>query len=145
MTDKIGGWNILVQEKLFRKIRKTISTNITYWIRSLPAILCKTIPTSFPIPRVNQKFSNDADNLSAGHASYMSSCAQSYGSIDENDKAYAPYFKPHNETSCRSYAAVMKATPPTKVYPTTPAPETIRELQTIIKGLEAELAVFKVI
>ncbi len=144
-TEKTGRWNILVQEKLFRKTRKAISTNITQWVRSLPAILRETIPTSFPTPQVSQKFSDEDDDSSAGQVSYMSSCAQSYGSIDENDDAYASYFEPPNETSYRSYAAVTKATPLAKTYPTTPTPETIeiREFRSIIKGLETELAVFK--
>jgi uncharacterized protein YxeA len=85
-------------------------TNLKTWINNLSDRLRDTIPEHFPPPQVNQKYSDNDDDSSAGHASYMSSCAQSYSSFDENGKENKQYLTPSNESNSRSYAAVVQNT-----------------------------------
>jgi hypothetical protein len=82
--------------------------NLKLWINDLSERLRDTIPEHFLPPQVNQKHMDNDDNSSAGHASYMFSCAPGYGSFDKNDAENTHYFTPANESNSRSYAAVIQ-------------------------------------
>jgi hypothetical protein len=107
-TDQQGRWNLLVKAKQFKEVRKNITTNLKTWISNVPERLHDTIPAHFPPPQVNQKWNDTDDDSSAGHASYMSSCAQSYGSFNENDEETKQYMTPSMVSNSRSYAAVLQ-------------------------------------
>jgi hypothetical protein len=92
-TDKMGRWYIIIKEKLFIKRRKHISANLHQWIQEYPAILHETKPDNFPPPQVNQKYVDDDDD-SSGHTSYMLGCTQTYGTMNNTDKADKAYFYP---------------------------------------------------
>jgi hypothetical protein len=109
-TDKSGRWNILVKELDFKSIRKQFSSKLQEWIRALPSDIQATIPDSFPPPKVHQKNGyeddDDDDDSSYGQVSYMSSCAQSYASFDDND-ADEQYYHPPGVFRHTSYAAAV--------------------------------------
>jgi hypothetical protein len=113
-TDKNGRWNILVKESKFKAVRKLFTKHLQEWIHELPNEIQAIIPDSFPPPRVYQKNSyddeDDDDDSSSGQVSYMSSCAQSYASFDDNyvDESYSQ--PPGRYTS---YAAALSSTTPT--------------------------------
>jgi hypothetical protein len=113
--DKSGRWNILVKELDFKSIRKRFLSKIQAWIRALPSEIQATIPDSFPPPKVYQKNGfddNDDDDSRYGQASYMSSCAQSYASFDDDD-ANEQYYHPLSGVTCHaSYAAAVSGTFP---------------------------------
>ncbi len=139
-TDHNGRWNILVDVQHFKSAKKQISTNLKHWIRSLSSIIREDIPTHFPIPQVNQKYGDDEDDSSAGHASYMSLCAQSYGSYDEADELNEQYFTPSNESNSKSYAAVVQSKKPPKQ---TVNEDQSQESRRMIASLQAEVASLK--
>jgi hypothetical protein len=82
-TDKSGRWHVLVTEKTFKSVCKVLTSKILTWVGNLPDEVLENIPSDFPDPKVYQKneYVGD-DDSSSGQASYMSSCAQSYGSYD---------------------------------------------------------------
>jgi hypothetical protein len=100
--DITGCWHILVDKRCFKLARKRILLNLKSWIQLFLDTICKTIPNHFPIPQVNQKSMDKDDDSSVGHASYVSSCAQSYGSFDETNVANKKYFTTYNEPTLRS-------------------------------------------
>jgi hypothetical protein len=105
-TDKTGRWHVLVNESFFKSIRKSITKRILDWVADLPADILDNIPLKFPEPKVYQKNGYEGNgDLSSGQASYMSSCAQSYGSFDDN-VADEQYFNPPG----RSYASALTGT-----------------------------------
>jgi hypothetical protein len=150
-TDKTGRFLILVEEATFIKTRKFISNKLPAWIRNCSTSLQATIPDTFPAPQVNLGFA-DQDDDSSGHASYMSSCAQSYGSFDDNDDADDAFFAPDNSKTFTkgqspSYASVLsgksKPKPAETVNTATTPPETvtISDHRTVIAGLQAEVSI----
>jgi hypothetical protein len=109
-TDQNGRWNILVHEHNFKSIRKLLTKNIQDWVSNVPPAIQATIPDTFPAPKVYQKnsYNDDDDDSSFGQASYMSSCAQSYASFD-NDMD-EQFFNPPGKHS--SYASALSSTIP---------------------------------
>jgi hypothetical protein len=104
-TDQTRRRHIIVQSKKLKAARKTIASLLKTWIRDLRTRLRESIPEHFPIPQINQKFGDNDDNESRdGHVSYMSSCAQSYGSYDNTDESTVAFFTPSNKTNSQSYA-----------------------------------------
>lgn len=104
-TNKAGRWHVLVKENLFKSTRKQLTAQLQNWYNAVPANLIDSIPDGFSRPQVHQKNSYDDDeDSSLGQDSYMSSCAQSYGSIDENieDDEFCS-----TPGTYRSYAAVL--------------------------------------
>jgi hypothetical protein len=142
-TDRTGRWNIIVKFKQFKEIRKKITANLNTWIQNLPDRLQASLPDHFPAPQVNQKYNDTDDDSSAGHASYMSSCAQSYGSgsFDENDADNTTYFTPANESNSRSYAAVVQTNAVTPMVNEVQFQE--KTSTAIIAELKAEIATLK--
>jgi hypothetical protein len=106
-TDQRGRWRVLVQEKTFKKTRKYITANLDTWLSQIPTDTHDTTPSNYPPPQVHQKYSDDDDD-SSGQASYMSSCAQSYGSFNEGDETDETYFIPQESTNHNSYANVAR-------------------------------------
>jgi hypothetical protein len=107
-TDKAGRWHVLVQGDLFKPLRKLITTKLPVWFNATSTALREAIPLSFPSPNVFQKHKyKDDDDSSSGQASYMSSCAQSYGSLKDIDTDDTNYNPPGN----KSYAAALLGTP----------------------------------
>jgi hypothetical protein len=105
-TDKTGRWHVLVMETTFKSIWKTLTSKIPTWVSNLPAEIIANIPVDFPASKVYQKNDYDGDDdSSSGQASYMSSCAQSYGSFDDTPAA-AQYYHPPG----RSYASALAGT-----------------------------------
>jgi hypothetical protein len=147
-TDKTGRWYVIIQEKAFMKGRKLIAANLHKWIRAYPAALHETTPDTFPPPQVNQKYADDDDD-SSGHASYMSSCAQSYGTVDDTDVMEEIYFyPPSNNNNAHSYADAARKgnTTSAKAKPSETeiklaATET--ELRSIILTLQNEVRALK--
>jgi hypothetical protein len=91
---------------------KYISTNLQTWISTYPVTLYNTTPEHFPPAQVSQKYAGDDDHNS-GHASYMSSCAQSYGSFEDTYTTDEAFFNPPGNSNASSYAdAVKQAQPP---------------------------------
>jgi hypothetical protein len=146
-TDRTGRWHILVRESSFKTIRKTLTKQISSWVNDLSVDILDNIPPDFPKPTVFQKNTYEGDDdSSSGQASYMSSCAQSYGSFDDTI-AEEQYFSPPG----RSYASALTGhTPPaieriTEVLvPTATRAElqanaTIASLQAEIKSLRTLL------
>jgi hypothetical protein len=108
-TDKSGRWNILVKEFEFKSICKRLSTKLQVWVRELPHEIQANIPDSFPPPKVYQKndeYDDDNDGSSYGQASYMSSCAQSCASFDDNDDE-DPHYNPPGVQRHTSYATAV--------------------------------------
>jgi hypothetical protein len=153
-TDKNGRWNVLVQEKGFITTRKYIATNLPLWLTSYPQPLHENTPDHFPAPQVSQKYA-DLDDDSSGQASYMSSCAQSYGSLEDLDSDAAMFYSPDSRSTTPSYADVVKQTHPSdavnrrttkssaSIDTATTHPETveIRSQQTQIAELKAEITI----
>jgi hypothetical protein len=149
-TDKNGRFLILVEEKTFIKTRKLISTKLQAWIRNCSTTIQATIPDTFPAPQVNLGFI-DHDDDSSGHASYMSSCAQSYGSYDETDDIDDAFFAPTSTTfrpgQSPSYAAALSGNRPVIPVATVntdqalPETVTIKAHRTAIAGLQAEVSI----
>jgi hypothetical protein len=111
-TDQSGRWNILVKKANFKSARKHFTKNIQDWVSDLTPELQSSIPDTFPAPKVYQKNSYDDDNddSSFGQASYMSSCAQSYASFEDNDTG-EQLFNPPGKYNL--YASALSATVPT--------------------------------
>jgi hypothetical protein len=110
-TDKTGRWHVIVHESYFKAIiRKRYTVYLKAWFRDLPEDQLDSIPAGFPIPHIYQKHGyDDDDDSSSGHASYMSSCAQSYGSFEDNIGDDHQYFNPPGPH--RSYAAALGGIP----------------------------------
>jgi hypothetical protein len=110
-TDQNGRWNILVHKNNFKSIRKLLTKNIQDWVSNVTPAIQATIPDTFPAPKVYQKnsYNDDDDDSSFGQASYMSSCAQSYASFD-NDMD-EQFFNPPGKYN--SYASALSSTIPT--------------------------------
>jgi hypothetical protein len=110
-TDQTGRWNILVNEPAFKPIRKRFNKNLQDWVCDLSPELQSTIPDTFPAPKVHQKngYDDDDDDSSFGQASYMSSCAQSYASFDDNEN----HEQFHPPGKYNSYASALSSTLPT--------------------------------
>jgi hypothetical protein len=143
-TDTSGRWNVLVDDREFKSVRKRLSTNLKQWIKTLPSSIRDTIPSHFPIAQVHQRYHSDEEDSSAGHASYMSSCAQSYGEFDETDADTANYLTPANAPSPTSYAAAVNSAPASSSTPM--VREVIiqdPETRKLIEGLQAEIASLK--
>jgi hypothetical protein len=104
-TDKTGRWHILVTDNTFKQIRKRFMSHLQGWILHLPDNVQDDIPIGFPAPKLYQKnnYNND-DGSSYGQDSYMSSCAQRYGSFD-GASADKQFFSPPGQH--RSYAAAL--------------------------------------
>jgi hypothetical protein len=141
-TDKQGRWFIIVEEKGFQTTRKYIAANLKTWIQSCPPVSQISTPEHFPPAQVSQK-STDADDDSSGHASYMSSCAQSYGSVEDLDAAEPYFYAPTTRPFSASYADVVKQQAPIPPHqPTGTEIEfsaTDRELRAIIASLQQEV------
>jgi hypothetical protein len=82
------------------------------------------------------------DDSSVGHASYVSSCAQSYGSFDETNVANKKYFTTYNEPTLRSYASMACQKVPPK--PTVTKVQFQDKDCRMIKNLQVETASLKV-
>jgi hypothetical protein len=118
-TDKTGRWHVLVTEEAFKTIRKSFTAKIATWANALPESLLSEIPPEFPLPSVYQKNGYEGDDdSSSGQDSYMSSCAQSYGSFDETNTDEEYYSPPG-----RSYASVLSG------YRDPPVAERIKEVR----------------
>jgi hypothetical protein len=148
-TDKNGRWHVIVKEKGFATTRKYIASNLQTWIHTYPATLHDSTPDHFPPPQVSQKYA-DADDDSSGQASYMSSCAQSYGSVEDLDTETAFFYTPDTRSNIPSYADIVKQTPISAVTQTHPTPgsniefnATDRELRAIIANLQKEVQQLK--
>jgi hypothetical protein len=146
-TDTSGRWYILVHEKSFRAVRKTISKSILSWFRALPSILREPVPPGFTEPQVHKKYFDTDDDSSSGQASYMSTCAQSYGSLDDDD-IDVQYSSPPNEGSSMSYAAAVKRkTTPKASHSSddtaTTHPETVdvQNYRSVIAGLQSDVTI----
>jgi hypothetical protein len=101
-TDRSGRWHVLVTEGAFKRIRKLLNSKLQSWINDLPDDMIENIPPEFPEPKVYQKHNYEGDDdSSSGQASYMWSCAQSYGSFD--DMTMDELFNPPG----RSYASAL--------------------------------------
>jgi hypothetical protein len=148
-TDKNGRWHVIVKEKGFTITRKYIATNLQLWIRTYPSTLHESTPDHFPPPQVSQKYA-DADDDSSGHASYMSSCAQSYGSVEDLDSESAFFYTPDNRSTAPSYADIVRQ-PAAPALPQNNLPAgtdiefsaTDRELRAIIATLQNEVQQLK--
>jgi hypothetical protein len=154
-TDRSGKWNILVKEADFKSIRKRLASNIQKWVHELPPDVQALIPDSFPPPKVHQKNGfddDDDDDSSYGQASYMSSCAQSYASFD--DDTDEQFHDPPGANNRMSYAAAVSgATYPssatTPPYHTSPAPPSqappsnveITEFRSVIANLQQDVTI----
>jgi hypothetical protein len=101
-TDRTGRWHILVTESSFKANRKFLTANIKQWVRDVPVEAQEPVDHSFPSPQVYQRYQYEHDDdSSSGQASYMSSCAQSYGSFDATS-ADEQFFSPPGQQ--QSYA-----------------------------------------
>jgi hypothetical protein len=147
-TDKTGRWYVIIKEKAFLTGRKLIAANLQKWMQTLPASLHETTPADFPPPRVNQKYADEEDD-SSGHASYMSSCAQSYGTFQEDDTLDEAFFcPPSNErTYTHSYADAARNAPSTNqnqlAVTEIQFSETETALRSVIQDLKNELRQLK--
>jgi hypothetical protein len=130
-TDKTGRWNVLVTENTFKSTRKVLTSKLLEWVNNLPDKMLEEIPSEFPEPQVHQKnaYAGD-DDSSSGKASYMSSCAQSYGSFNDNI-VDAPYFHPPGRSSASALAGTND--------PHIPLTERIKEVLVIPKASTTEL------
>lgn len=148
-TDKQGRWFIIVKEQGFQATRKYVAANLPTWIRSLPTALHASTPDHFPPPQVSQKYADHDDDDSSGHASYMSSCAQSYGSVEDLDTESVFFYTPDNRANpIISYADAVKHTQPAFQHPAPPGTNlefsaTDRELRAIIANLQLEVTKLK--
>ena len=145
-TDKTGRWHVLVEEKQFKTIRKTYDKELSKWILCLPDGLLSTIPSDFPEPAVHQKhaYSSDDEDSNSGLASYMSSCAQSYGSFGDTDEADVQYFQPPGQSHASSYADVLtgrSSSPPRG--PSLPTTVDVQAYTSEIADLKAEITIAK--
>ena len=134
--------------------RKVVSSYLKkhHGICTYPATIHDLTPAMFPPPQVNQWYANDNDK-SSGYASYMSSCAQSYGSFDATQEDKTFYHPPNSRFSQHSYADAVKQAVtkvPTQVSKPVPAMEassvtniefsaTTKELRDIIVTLPMEV------
>jgi hypothetical protein len=110
-TDTTGRWRILVKARTFHKTRKYIATNLQVWLDSYPDHIHDTTPTNYPKPQVNQRYTDDDGDNSSGQASYMSSCAQSYGSFDDGKEIDEAFYVPPEANTHFLYAdAVTQST-----------------------------------
>jgi hypothetical protein len=107
-TEKNGRWNVLVTEHAFKTVRKLFTAQLHKWIHELSTTALSTVPPGFNPPQLYQKYNYD-DDSSAGQDSYMSSCAQSYGSFDET-VTDETHFQPPGQHS--SYAAALAGSDP---------------------------------
>jgi hypothetical protein len=146
-TDKSGKWNVLVQETSFKSVRKRLAANIQQWVLDLPPDVQATIPDNFPPPKVHQKnaYNDDDEDSSYGQASYMSSCAQSYASFDDNEddeQYYNPPGATNHTTQGLSYASALSGyQPPPNISPLevlVPGKLTPKENQAILASIRAE-------
>jgi hypothetical protein len=144
-TDHNGRWNVLVKEKGFTTTRKYIAKNLPIWLRSYQSTIHETTPDHFPAPQVSQKHA-DVDDDSSGQASYMSSCAQSYGSMEDLEPDEALFYSPDSRDTTPSYADIVKKTnQPNTTQHQTPSGTSIefnatdRELRAIIATLQNEV------
>jgi hypothetical protein len=149
-TDKSGRWNILVTDGSFKSNRKYLTANIKQWVIDMPAEELGPVVTGFPTPQVYQKhqYEND-DDSSSGQASYMSSCAQSYGSVDGS--VDEQFFDPPRQQ--QSYAAALtgasSTTSPTVtevIIPqrgthSNPSDKSAIDYNTVIAGLQANITI----
>jgi hypothetical protein len=145
-TDKQGRWHVLVAEDSFKNVRKILSHNIKTWVNALPENSREHTSSEYPSPQVYQKnhYQGD-DDSSSGQASYMSSCAQSYGSFDDTTSD-DQFSKPPG----RSYASAVSGinqgplldTDIIVSHKTAPAlnsANTIAKLQAEVKSLRTQL------
>jgi hypothetical protein len=109
-TETTGRWRVLVKAKTFHQTRKFIATNLQAWIDTYPSTLHDMTPKNYPKPQVNQRQGADDDDDSSGHASYMSSCAQSYGSFDDGDATDTAFYDPPARNNHFSYADAARQT-----------------------------------
>jgi hypothetical protein len=144
-TDKSGKWNIIVKESEFKTIRKRLAANVHTWVLALPVEVQANTPDSFPPPKVHQKNGyddEDDDESSYGQASYMSSCAQSYASFDDNDDDEQFLSPPGTKytSSGLSYASALAGyqAPPTdtRMEVLVPSKATPRESQQILASIQ---------
>jgi hypothetical protein len=145
-TDSKGRWHILVQEKAFSSVRKALSKSIGPWVRALPSVLRANTPSDFPAAQVNQKFFDTDDDSSAGQASYMSNCAQSYGTLDDTGDSEFKFFSLSNDRPATSYADAVKrnttmSTPSVDTATTHPETVEIKSHSSQIAELKAEITI----
>jgi hypothetical protein len=145
-TDNAGRWYILVHEKSFRSVRKTLSKSIHEWFKALPLTIQEPIPVGFGNPQVHKKYFDDDDDSSSGQASYMSTCAQSYGTIDDYTEGII--YHPPNDGPSTSYADAVKRTT-TTTSPNSPAdtatthPDTVevQNYRSVIASLQSDVTI----
>ena len=146
-TDKTGRWNVIVREGAFKSAHKRFTSQIPLWFRDLPSDLIESIPNGFLTPKVHQKNGyEDDDDSSSGQDSYMSSCAQSYGSFDDNITD-AEFYDPPSQN--RSYAAALTGSTLQSPAVTeiivpvrgSPREQETKEYHSVIAGLQADVTI----
>jgi len=143
-TDKTGRWFVLVKQTAFIKTRKHITASLHEWISMLPDDLHDLTPTNFPPPHVSPKHADaDHDDDSSGHASYMSSCAQSYGSFDDGNSDATYYHPPGSVFATHSYADAVKKPSRDPVETQHTPPDTDIELAAMDRELRAIIATLR--
>ena len=147
-TEQTGRWNILVKEASFKDTRKRFTKHIKSWVQDLH-VDTESLTVGFPAPQVYQKNPSDNDDDSSfGQASYMSSCAQSYGSFDSTDEAL---FQPPSSGRFSSYAAALSSEKSPQLTPTQasqkpidltiPTNVELKEYQSTIANLQSEVTI----
>jgi hypothetical protein len=144
-TAKTGRWNVLVTKAAFKSLRKTLTAKILDWVSALPDTILDEIPSEYPLPQVYQKngYEGDGDS-SSGQASYMSSCAQRYGSFDDTIATDEEYFTPPG----RSYASALTghtgppvANPQLLTEVLIPSKATQQESQAILASVQSDVKI----
>jgi hypothetical protein len=139
----------LVTDGSFKSNRKYLTANIKQWVIDMPTEELGPVVTGFPIPQVYQKnqYEHD-DDSSSGQASYMSSCAQSYGSVDGS--VDEQFFDPPSQQ--RLYAAALTGASPTLPTVTeviipqrgtqsNPSDKSAIDYNKVIAGLQANITI----
>jgi hypothetical protein len=148
-TDCHGRWHILVKESEFKTIRKTLTLKIRSWVQALPKNVLD-VPSNYSTPQVYQRngYAGD-DDSSSGQDSYMSSCAQSYGSFDNTiaeeeylsspGRTYASALTGHSQSTPAVTAHIHEVIVPKATPNEIRANATIASLQAEVKSLQTLL------
>jgi hypothetical protein len=111
-TETNGRWNVLVMEQAFKIVREQFTSQLQNWMHGLSITALATIPPGFITSQVYQKYNYDDDSI-LGQDSYMSSCAQSYGSFNETVTDKHHYQSPRQHRLYADALAGSGPTPPT--------------------------------
>ena len=142
--------HVLVNKGSFKAARKLYSAKLSQWSLCLPEEITSLIPPDFPDPQIYQKRGYSDEESSAGQASYMSSCAQSYGSLGDTGGTYddKQYFHPPGQSPTTLYADALtgnrsSATKSPPMAPPLPTPVDITAYRKEIADLQAEVTIAK--